>query len=164
MTRQELTQEQLKSSLHYDPETGFFTRLKRTSAAVVVGEIAGSIHSSGYVYICVLNAKHLAHRLAWLYTNGSFPKHCIDHINGTRYDNRIANLRDASSLVNSQNIRAATARSLSGILGVTKVDSKWRVLILRGGKQAYLGRFDTVELAQEAYLNAKRQSHQGCTI
>ena len=42
-------------------------------------------------------------RLAWLLTHGTWPAHVIDHINGDRHDDRIANLRDVPHAVNQLN-------------------------------------------------------------
>ena len=35
-----------------------------------------------------------AHRLMWLLCTGAWPEFVVDHINGDRHDNRLANLRD----------------------------------------------------------------------
>jgi len=60
--------------------------------------MAGSVHSTGYVRIGVDGGKYTAHCLAWLYTHGVWPSDQIDHINGNRSDNRIANLRERRHL------------------------------------------------------------------
>lgn len=89
-----ILQKRLKELLHYDPETGVFTWLRREgkSRAVSVfnsnyaGKVAGNIQtdSSGHKQISIYFDKkaHKAHRLAWLYVYGKMPKGIIDHING----------------------------------------------------------------------------------
>ncbi len=62
--RPELTAEQLRSILNYDPETGIFTRKVRTSTSVKVGDVAGWPSGDGYLQITVQSRKYLAHRLA----------------------------------------------------------------------------------------------------
>lgn len=163
----ELTAERLRELLHYDPETGLFTWLvhrQRNRA----GTIAGSAHSMGYVEIGVSGSSYLAHRLAWLYVHGAWPVGDIDHINGNRSDNRISNLRDVTKVVNMQNRRAATTNNISGLMGVSKSSAKlprWFSRIQdNSGKMRYLGTFETPDLAHAAYVNAKREMHEGCTI
>jgi len=50
----------------------------------------------GYIIIKINRKDYQAHRLAWLYEYGNFPKQTIDHINRIKTDNRICNLRDVS--------------------------------------------------------------------
>jgi hypothetical protein len=88
-----LAAERLRERLRYDGGTGVFTR-RVGSGHARAGEIAGSVHSTGYVRIGIDGGKYTAHRLAWLYVHGVWPSDQIDHINRNRSDNRIANLRE----------------------------------------------------------------------
>jgi hypothetical protein len=88
-----LTAERLRKRLRYDAETGLFTR-RVGSGHAHAGDMAGSVHSTGYVRICIDGGRYTAHRLAWLYVHGVWPSGQIDHINRNRSDNRIANLRE----------------------------------------------------------------------
>jgi hypothetical protein len=88
----------------------------------------------------------------------------VDHINGRRDDNRWCNLRDASRLVNQQNMRRAVAGSASGLLGAHKKRGKWSSQIKVRGVLVKLGIFETADQAHAAYLAAKRQLHEGCTL
>jgi hypothetical protein len=88
-----LTAEQLREQLHYDAETGVFTRRVGSSNARA-GDMAGSIHSTGYVRIGIDGGKYTAHHLVWLYVHCVWPSDQIEHINRKRSDNRIANLRE----------------------------------------------------------------------
>lgn len=92
--------------------------------------------------------------------HGEWPSKEIDHINGSRTDNRITNLRQATSAQNKQNARMRSDNS-SGYPGVSwfKCCNKWRADIQGGRKQNYLGVFDTAELAHEAYEFAKSLLH-----
>lgn len=154
-----ITATRLRELLNYNPETGEFTRRVSTTNSVRVGDIAGSVHHTGYLRIRVDGHQYLAHRLAWLYTHGEWPKNEIDHIDGNKTNNRIANIRDVTPSVNQQNQRKA--RSGTGFLGVTLSQGRFRALIGVAGKQHYLGNYDTPELAHAAYLNAKRRFHEG---
>ena len=162
-----LTLPMLQKELKYESETGAFVwltsgrgRFKRAGAE------AGTINRWGYRAICFGGKCLMAHRLAWLYVYGEWPKNEIDHINGDKTDNRIENLRDVTRAINAQNIRAARIDSASKVLGVSwnKERHKWIASIVTNGKQSYLGAFDAIEDARGAYLAAKRASHAGCTI
>jgi hypothetical protein len=76
----------------------------------------------------------------------------VDHINGVRADNRIANLRLATM---SQNRANAKRRSdnRSGLKGVSwcAPRSKWRAQIKTGGRSQHLGLFGSAEAAHAAY-------------
>ena len=110
--------------------------------------------------------EYLGYRLAWLYVHGKLPDGDIDHINGKPSDDRIKNLRDVSRSVNLQNQRAARSNNSSGLLGVffQKTMNKWTSKIQLDWKTKSLGYFDTAEEAHAAYLKAKRELHEGCTI
>jgi hypothetical protein len=160
-----LTVEQLKAFLHYDPETGVFTRLV-DGGKFKAGEVAGGIQNTGYVAISVYQSPCLAHRLAHLYMTGSWPMGSIDHINGNRSDNRWSNLRDVPHQVNIQNRQKAQKNSTTGVLGVSwyASRSKFTARIKVGRVYKNLGYFDSVEAASTAFLTAKRKFHPGCTI
>lgn len=157
---EKVTQLELKDSLLYDPETGLFT-WKITSGSAICGEVAGGAGVDGYIRLGIRHKRYLAHRLAWLYMYGVWPKNEIDHVNGDRSDNRICNLREATHIENTQNI-GKRPNNKSGYIGVHwhKLTSKWVAAIRTNGKQHHLGLFDTPELAYEAYLQAKRRIHK----
>jgi hypothetical protein len=122
--------------------------------------IAGGSDGLGYIRISVDNKNYKAHRLAWLYVNGEWPSHEIDHINGNRSDNRIDNLRDVPRAQNIQNQVKPHSNNKTGYLGVTKGPcNRFRAFIGVNGKNVNLGRFDTAELASEFYQLAKAMVH-----
>ena len=166
MNKQVLTFERLRELLHYDPNSGIFTWLESVAYHVNVGDVAGTISKeTGYRTITIYYTPYRAHRLAWFYATGNWPTGQLDHLNGSRDDNRIANLREATSLVNSQNMRKAQINNKSsGLLGAYRKRNKWLAQIMVNGKQTYVGVYDTQELAHAAYVEAKRRLHIGCTI
>lgn len=93
----------LKDHFHYNPETGLFTR-KATSSGPrsIIGRASGSLRKDGYVALRCKGYVVLAHRAAWAYMYGYYPIE-IDHINRTRNDNRIANLRESGRDLNTMN-------------------------------------------------------------
>jgi len=140
-----ITQNELKQQLSYNPETGLFTRITKNKGRGKVGDVAGG-DDKGYVAIRVYSKRYSAHRLAWLYVYGSFPKGEIDHINGIRSDNRIDNLRDVSHKNNTRNRRKSKLNK-SGVTGVYwyKSSGKWRVKI--SGKS--YGLFEDIKDAEK---------------
>lgn len=106
----------------------------------------------------------MAHRLAWQYATGDVPAADIDHINGVKNDNRLANLRPATRAQNMQNQRRARSDNATGILGVGCVRGRWKSQIQSDGIRMHLGTFDTAEHARSAYLDAKAARHPFQTI
>jgi hypothetical protein len=162
---EELTTDLLYEALDYDCDTGDFTWKIAPSRKIRVGQKAGCKDGHGYLLIGLYGEQYLAHRLAWFYTYGAWPDNKVDHKDGDGLNNRISNLRDATDKVNSENRRKRTKRT-SQYLGVSfdKVRGKWTAHIQTNYKQQNLGRFDTEKQAYTAYLSAKRNLHEGCTI
>lgn len=155
-----LTQQELKLNLSFNPETGIFTWLVANNGRVKVGMIAGSLSSTGYLYIMIDRKNYKSHRLAWLYMTGEWPKKMIDHIDGEKSNNRIVNLRDCNQSQNMQNMRASKINA-SGYKGVSwhNATSKWRSRAKLKRKQYHLGLFEHAEDASQAYQNFAKQNH-----
>ncbi|MEK9720323.1 MAG: HNH endonuclease, partial [Quisquiliibacterium sp.] len=76
-----LTQERLFDILDYDFETGIFRWKKTMRASAWAGDVAGDVKPNGYIRIYFDGRGYYAHRLAWFYFYGTWPKGDIDHIN-----------------------------------------------------------------------------------
>lgn len=150
-----ITADHIRDILNYDPSSGVFVWEKNHRRPDLVGTKAGSKHSRGYISIAINNRKILAHRIAWLYMTGKWPKFHIDHINGIKTDNRFENLRDVPRTINLQNIKVATKRNKIGFLGVSAHQGKWRAQLMINGKRMRFSGFSTPEEAHQAYLQAK---------
>lgn len=148
MKASELTQDIVKSLLHYNPDTGIFTRASGRCS----GNITGVAGNNGYLTINLGGCIHSCHRLAWLYMTGSWPKACIDHINMVRSDNRFSNLRKASYTQNGCNI-GKKSNNTSGVKGVhwNKPNSKWIASICIKRKRINLGSYADINDAAAAY-------------
>jgi hypothetical protein len=153
--------DRLKELFRYDSETGHFHRLKSSSVFcnTSLSEIAGGLDGLGYIRININGAKYRAHRLAWLYMFGKWPVGQIDHINGNRSDNRIANLREVTRAENIQNQLCPRKDNRSGYLGVSKMGKKFKASIGINGTKKYLGSYRTPEEASEVYQLAKEMLH-----
>ena len=164
-----LTQERLKELLHYDAETGIFTRIKGGNGKNNnIGDIAGYKRPDDYIQICIDCKIYYAHRLAFLYMTGSWPVNEGEHKDNIRYHNWWDNLRDGNHSQNMQNQKKARRNNKStGILGVTdspNKDGSFRAQIGINGKTKHLGYFKTPIEAHEAYLSAKRELHEFNTL
>ena len=148
-----LTQQELKELLHYEPLTGVFTRRTATANCVQAGDIAGTKETTGYIRLRVLNKKYLAHRLAWLYVYGEWPSKHLDHINGVRDDNCIANLREATPRENSQNTKKRHGARCR-LKGVRVYKGRFLAQICTRGKNLHIGCYNTEEEAHAAYMAA----------
>jgi branched-subunit amino acid aminotransferase/4-amino-4-deoxychorismate lyase len=158
MAKPIITQEYLKSQLHYNPETGIFNWIVRRSG-IRWNKPAGHLHSSGYVNINLLGTKWRANQLAFLYMTGRLVK-ITDHINRIKNDNRWLNLRECNTAENMQNT-IKHKNNTSGFKGVDFVKSKqqWRARCRAYGKRFNLGLFETAELAHECYKEFAKKHH-----
>jgi hypothetical protein len=154
-----LTQDKLKSRLSYSQNNGLFSWISEPSNRKTKG-VAGGLDSLGYRGIKIDGKQYLAHRLAFLYVNGSLPLYCVDHINGDRDDNRWVNLR-ACTLSQNQKNRKVGKNSTSGVKGVTwmKDRSKWRADIKNSGKSVHVGVFKSLEDAEKAVIKKREELH-----
>ena len=159
-----MTQQELKHFLHYDAETGVFRWRHPTLVNIKPWSIAGYVGDKGYRRIQVCGKNYRASRLAWFYVYGVWPSGMIDHINGDKLDNRTSNLRNVDNRTNGENQRKAHRQSLTNVLGVSPSGARFVARIKANGRCFHLGSFDTPEQAHAAYLQAKREIHQGCTI
>jgi hypothetical protein len=176
-----LTAEQLRSLLHYDPKSGRFTwrkgiahwraglpagtesrggTTKKPYIVIGIGTTSTGIQNRRYIAIGIEKHVYRAHRLAWLYVHGRWPKGEIDHINGNGRDNRIVNLREATTSQNGFN-RGLRSDNTSGYKGISwnKKSSQWLAHIGYRGKIVHLGLFDTIEEAKTVRDEAARRLH-----
>lgn len=153
-----LTHKELLRLVSYDPNTGSF------SANVARGSLsAGRVISvdpekNGYVRLRVNGKGYLAHRLAWFYTHAVWPPVQIDHINCDKQDNRICNLRLATSSQNHGNRMKPKGYS-APLKGAhwNRFRNYWQSYIRVNGKSFFLGRFETAIEAHNAYAAAAKK-------
>ena len=153
-----VSHERLRECLDYDPDTGVFTWRGGVEChgTRIAGTRAGNKSFTGYWRLRIDRKEYDAHRVAWFYVHGYWPR-MLDHINGVRDDNRMANLREATGTDNRANTKRPKSNT-SGVKGVTwnKSAGKWQAAIACQRKHFFLGVFDDIKDAEEAYAKAAR--------
>lgn len=159
------TLEVLDEFVTYNSYTGEFTNLLKPDTCRINrqfnnrfgGKVAGASQGkSGYIGINIGGDRYLAHRLAWLYHHGEDPGDSqIDHINGIRTDNRIANLRMATASQNMCNSPKYKTHKGQPVKrphkGVTaKPNGKFTAQECHDNGSYYLGTFETLAEAIKA--------------
>ena len=152
-----INQEQLKELIHYNPDTGVVTWLRRPADmfkrerdcnawnARYANETAGREYTfetgKQYRQLTLYGKTYREHRLIWLYMIGEEPDQ-VDHINGDGTDNRWCNLREVDGFENNRNKRKPSDNT-SGVVGVywDKYYGKWLASLNHNGKRINLGRF-----------------------
>lgn len=150
--KSELTQEYLKECLDYNPENGILTwkvrprhhfgsgRGYKMFNTRFPGKETGCKGTEGYLSVAINGKLYKAHRLAWLWVTGSWPKDQTDHRDHDRTNNRWLNLREATGLENSRN-QSLHFNNTSGVAGVRRSGPKWQVSIKLEDRHRYLGCF-----------------------
>lgn len=155
----ELTQEYLKTVLHYDPDTGLF-RWATPRRKVRVGDLAGKANKAGYLIITIDQRAYRAHRLAWFYMTGTWPENDVDHKDTVRHHNWWTNLRPATRTQNNANARRTKTNTTgfkgASVCGQTKLI---RAQIRINKQRVHLGYFRTAEEAHAAYMKKAHEVH-----
>ena len=172
----DLTQNLLHEIFAYDPETGVLSHKKRprwmfksgynggeaswkTWNSRYAGREVASKNNHGYYRVSIGGVRYTAHRIIWMMVHGEWPDE-IDHINGSRADNRLHNLRAVNRQENLRNL-ARRSDNTSGYTGVSysKRDGVFIAYITIDGRAKVIGRYATADKAAEA--RAKAQSEAG---
>jgi len=150
-----LTQNELKSVLKYNPETGHFiwTAIGGRSNAHI-GKIAGGpVKDKNIFYICIkINGRrYLGHRLAYLYMTGDWPGNILDHDDGDGTNNKWKNINLSNHHHNAKNCRISK-NNTSGVTGVgwDKRSEKWHSQIMVNGRNKGLGSYFDINDAIKA--------------
>ena len=146
--------------LRYEKQSGKFFWAK-PRPRITVGSKAGYVKKNkGYRYIEIDGITYAAHRLAWFYVYGVWPRNQIDHVNGKRDDNRIENLREATQGQNRANSKHNNKTGFKGVSFKAWLKEKpYQAQITVNKKVIYLGCYKTPQEANEAYKIAAIKLH-----
>ena len=158
----------LRRTYRYDPETGELwfldelphmpRKISTRYAGKIAGDTRGGRRSCSLTYDGV-NYRLRGYRIAWALFYGQDPYPFeIDHIDGNPSNDRIANLRLATSSENRRNsVVLKTTRT--GVRGVYPHDGGYQVMIKHNRKMAYVGWFKDIEAADQAFKAAAAAFH-----
>ena len=151
-----LTQELVKDLFEYRNGELYW---KIARQGIKIGNKAGCVSNSGYLRTDINRKKYLNHRIIFLYHHGYLPKF-LDHIDNNKINNRVENLREATSHQNNCNTKTRTDNT-SGIKGVCwdKDVKKWRVQLQVNGKKTHIGIYADIELAELVVTEARNKYH-----
>jgi len=154
-----ITQEQLKALFDYDPTDGWFVNRIDRGPRAMAGTVAGCVTAKGYIEIKINGKPYRAHNLAWLYVYGVWPA-LLDHIDRDPSNNKIDNLREATTTQNNHNSERAVGTS--GLRGAyfDRRTSHWYSQIKVQDQIVWLGTFSSAKEAHEAFEVAAKL-HQG---
>jgi hypothetical protein len=151
-----LTQEYLHEIFEY--RNGDLYR-KKTKIKNKLGTKATCINKKGYAVVSFNCKKFLMHRIIFFMEYGFLPKE-VDHIDCNKLNNKIENLRAATTSQNQCNSPIPKSNT-SGIKGVSwaKKPKKWLVQIKVNQKCIFLGHYTDINLAEIAIANARIKYH-----
>lgn len=146
--------EKLHCLFSYDPKAGILWRKGKQGM-----KVAGCNASNGYLRTRAGGEQYAVHRIIWKMIH-KVESDDIDHINGDRKDNRIANLRLATRSDNNRNI-VISPMNTSGYSGVTylKRENRWKAYLKVEKTQVCAGLFKEKREAVIAYNNLALQLH-----
>lgn len=158
-----MTPDRIKELFVYDPESGLMTRrvAMGPNKRFPAGSVAGTVNAAGYIQLEADGCRVYAHRAAFVFMTGDWPRMHVDHINGIKNDNRWANLRDVDRSTNLANLRRAMRHSRTGVLGVSYDASRrkyWGEVRLPDGRRRRK-RFATIAEADE-FCRREREARE----
>ncbi len=153
----------IEDFLSYDSETGII-QWKVNKSRAKAGDRAGCVAKNGYLVVrirlgrCKAGKPYLAHRLAWYLHYAKWPVLGIDHVNGDKADNRIANLREATPSQNGHN-RGLNKNNRSGHKGVSwvKATQRWTARLNINRRVVVLGEFCDKDIAMLVLEEARER-------
>jgi len=159
-----LTVSEITERLNVDLETGICTWRDATKYhRPLVGCLAGHAQAknSGKTYWLIKLNGHPYRRAQLVLTvaTGRWPTETVDHIDGNSLNDRAANLRHATIMQNAWNHKRR-AKKADTPMGVRRLPSgRFQARIAVNKQQQIIGVFDTVQAAEAAYMQARKENY-----
>lgn len=159
-----VTKEELHELFEYRADGNLVRKKSGMGPANKKGQVVGFkpkkvTRNNRYVTTKIQGEHWCVHKLIYLYHYGVLPDN-VDHINGDSLDNRIENLRPASTSENRMNC-GKYSNNTSGTKNVSwhKAANKWLVSLQVDNKTIRVGYFDDIELAELVAVEARTKYH-----
>lgn len=128
------------------PELAFEARTEPIGDCLIW---VGAKHPAGYGQMRINKKIVPAHRYAWEVEHGPIPEGMEvdhrDHCNPACV--QVSHLRLATKSENGLNRSGASSHSKSGFRNVVPYGNRWKVVLVKNGKQSHWGVFETIEEA-----------------
>jgi hypothetical protein len=144
----------------FDYKNGLLFRKIRVSSRAKAGIEAGNFDKEGYKTVQIYYKNYRVHRLIFMMFYGYMPKF-VDHINNNRGDNRIENLREATSSQNQHNSKKPKSNT-TGFKNVyfSKASKNWYVQIKINRKVISVYRLENAEIADLVAQELRNKHHK----
>lgn len=151
-----LTVDEARALFTYDPLSGELRWAQKRGGPISVGDLAGSIDGNGHRTVSCQGKTYPSTHIIWAIVHGRWPTAQIDHRNRQRSDDRLDNLREATTFQNASNRSFKT-----GTKGVSyhRGSGKFHARIVSKNRLHFLGSFDDEEAAARAYDAAAKELH-----
>lgn len=110
--------------LIYFPISGSISWINPKSFSVKNGQRFGCLNNKGYLSGNINKQSLKAHHIAWYKFYGYWPEAQLDHINRSRDDNSIINLRESNEFENRWNSGPNISNN-TGYKGIIFITEKW---------------------------------------
>ena len=171
--RYDISVEDLRQLISYNPETGELTWLPRPlrfcksereqsrwNSRCAGKTVIMTKNSDGYLRFKLFDVVYRSHRVCWAIHSGEWLGQdlFIDHVNNDPSDNRLVNLRVATMAQNNMNQRKIKKKtsSLKGVFWSNK-DMAWRSRLIHEGRLYDLGLFYDEQLAHQSYCELAKE-------
>lgn len=159
-----LTVDEINRRLHVDIETGVCIWKDATKHhRALVGREAGSARTQqhtgkSYWVIKINGIPYKRSQIVLTVATGQWPADTVDHIDGDSLNDRASNLRHATVTQNAWNHKRR-AKKADTPMGVRKLKSgRFQARIAVNKQQQIIGVFDTVQAAEAAYQQARKEN------
>ena len=152
-TEKQIPVETLRELFSYDPATGIL--ISNSS-----GKPVGTLRKDGYLSTRAKGEIFLVHRIAFACHHGRWPSGRLDHENEIKSDNKIKNLREATSSQNSCNCGIRKTNT-SGVKGIHfhRPNGKWMAQLQIDRRKIFVGYFTEIDDAKSALEQKRAEMH-----